>query len=109
MNEIVARIYELMEKSGISKVCLADKIGVSRNTIQYWKRADAYPSVLVVEKICNVFGITPEQFFNGMGDQRGERAEEKFLGAWRMLTESEKAAIIKVISVFKEDKAVQND
>lgn len=109
MNAIVARIYELMAKSGINKVNLADKIGVSRNTIQNWKKLDAYPSLSVIEKICEVFGITTEQFFSGMGNENGESSEEKFLDAWRMLTDSEKAAVEKVIAVFKEDKAVQND
>lgn len=109
MNAIVERIYELIAKSGISKVNLADKIGVSRNTIQNWKKSNAYPSLNVIEKICEVFGITTEQFFCGMGSENGESSEEKFLDAWRMLTASEKSAVAKVIAVFKEDKAVQND
>jgi len=108
MNEIVTRIYELLAKSGISKVSLADKIGVSRNTIQYWKKADAYPSLHIIEKICEVFGITSEQFFSGMG-KVDNKSEQEFLDSWRMLTDAEKAVVVKVISVFKEDKAVQND
>ncbi len=109
MNEIVTRIYELMAKSGISKVCLADKIGVSRNTIQYWKKADAYPSLTVIEKICEVFNITVEQFFNGIKSENSESAEEKFLDEWRMLTDLEKSVIERVIVAFKAAKAVQND
>ncbi len=109
MNEIVTRIYELMAKSGISKVCLADKIGVSRNTIQYWKKANAYPSLNVIEKICEVFNITVEQFFCGMGNKNGENAEEKFLDGWRMLSDLEKSVIERVIIAFKAAKAVQND
>lgn len=109
MNKIVERIYELIAKSGISKVDLADKIGVSRNTIQNWKKADAYPSLTIIEQICKVFGITTEQFFCGMGNKNADNLEAKFLDAWRMLTDNEKAAVEKVISVFKEDKAVKND
>lgn len=109
MNAIVTRIYELMAKCGISKVCLADKIGISRNTIQYWKKEDAYPSLTVIEKICEVLNITVEQFFSGMGNENGKSSEEKFLDSWRMLTVPEKLAVEKVIAAFKATKAVQND
>lgn len=109
MNILVARIYELMAKSGISKVCLADKIGVSRNTIQYWKKADAYPALPVIEKICDVFNITVEQFFSGMGNETDKSAEEKFLDEWRMLNDAEKLAVKNCMEAFKFDKAVQND
>lgn len=102
MNAIVARIYELMSKSGISKVSLADKIGVSRNTIQNWKKFDSYPTLAVIEQICGVFGLTTEQFFDGIGNNECEKSQQEFMDDWRMLSENEKTLILKVIEEFKE-------
>ena len=109
MNEIVSRIYELMAKSGIRKKDLSDKIGVSRNTIQNWKKFDAMPTLSVIEKICEVFNISTEQFFSGMGNLEGDKAEREFIDDWRMLSDTEKLAVEKVMCAFKELKAVHND
>ncbi len=109
MNVIVQRINELRKKQGLSQAALADAIGVNVNSVYNWNRTEAMPSLKNLESICKTFNITVEQFFNGLKSEDGESAEEKFLNAWRMLTDSEKSAIEKVIAAFKEDKAVQND
>lgn len=102
MNDIVNRIYELLSHSGMKKKEFAEKIGVSRNTIQNWKKADSMPTLSVIERICEVLHITVEQFFAGMGNPEVENAEREFLGAWRMLTEKEKSAISVVLETFRE-------
>lgn len=109
MNEIVARIYKIISDYGLSKSEFAKRIGVSKNTIQYWKNENAYPSLAVIGKICEVTGITAEQFFYGMGRKGGLNAEEKFLDSWRLLNEEEKSAILQTMKAFKKDKAVKND
>lgn len=109
MNEIVARIYELIAQSGISKTELANRIGISKNMLQYWKKENGYPSLSIIERICNVFNITVEQFFSGMGNEQEKSNQDRFLNEWRMLTNEEKLAVEKVIAAFKADKAVQND
>ena len=109
MNEVVARIYELIAQSGISKTELANRIGISKNMLQYWKKENGYPSISIIKRICNVFNITVEQFFSGMGNEQEKSNQDRFLNEWRMLTSSEKSTLQKVIATFKEDKAVQND
>lgn len=109
MNVIVRRINELRKKQGLSQAALADAIGINVNSVYNWNRTEAMPSLKNLESICKTFNITVEQFFNGLGNENGESSEEKFLDAWRMLTDSEKSAIEKVITAFKEDKAVLND
>lgn len=102
MNEIVSRIYELMAKGGISKTYLADKIGVSRNTIQNWKKLDSMPSLAIIERICGVFNITVEQFFSGIGGNGDNNSDREFIDAWRMLSDRERAAVVNVIETFKQ-------
>ena len=102
MNDIVSRIYELLAHSGMKKKEFAEKIGVSRNTIQNWKNADSMPTLSVIERICEVFHVTVEQFFSGIGNPEVENSEREFLGAWRMLTEKEKSAVSVVLETFRE-------
>lgn len=105
MNVIVARIYELLAQSGLSKSTFADKIGVSRNTIQNWKKRDSFPTLSVINRICELFNITVEQFFSSLnGDGKAVQAERKFIDKWRMLTPTEKALVANAISTFKEAK-----
>lgn len=109
MNVIVQRINELRKKQGLSQAALADAIGVNVNSIYNWNRTEAMPSLKNLENICQTFNITIEQFFSGMGSEKGKSSEEKFLDEWRMLTEPEKLAVEKVIAAFKATKAVDND
>ncbi len=109
MNVVVQRINELRKKKGLSQAALAKAIGVNVNSIYNWNRTEAMPSLKNLESICSVFNITVEQFFNGLKNENGKSSEEKFLNEWRMLTNSEKFAVEKVIEAFKDDKAVKND
>lgn len=109
MNVIVQRINELRKKQGLSQAALADAIGVNVNSIYNWNRTEAMPSLKNLENICQTFNITIEQFFSGMGSEKGKSSEEKFLDEWRMLNDAEKLAVKNCMEAFKFDKAVQND
>lgn len=104
MNNIVARIDELRIKSGLSKAALAERIGVTPTTIGNWSKMDSMPSLAIIERVCEVTGITIQQFFCGMNGDSETTPEEKFLHEWRMLTETEKSAIEKVMDAYIELK-----
>lgn len=109
MNKVVKRIDELRKIKGLSKKALAKKMGVSLSTCNSWYYSDMTPSLSNIENACNALEITTEQFFSGMGSEKGKSSEEKFLDEWRMLTVPEKLAVEKVIAAFKATKAVDND
>ncbi len=91
-----------MAKSGMNKTDFAERIGVSRNTVQNWKRQNSMPTLAVIERICEVFGITIMQFFGGMGNGTVDKSAWEFIDSWRMLTDKEKEVVSSVIDVFKE-------
>ena len=109
MNVIIERIEELRRIKGLSKKAMADRSGISRSTVSNWYYVDAIPSLSVIDSICNVLGVTTEQFFSGMGNLEGDKAEREFIDDWRMLSDTEKLAVEKVMCAFKELKAVHND
>lgn len=66
MNQILNRIDELRNQRGVSQNELAKLIGVSANAVYHWRKTGALPTLANIEKICEVFGITVEQFFHGL-------------------------------------------
>lgn len=101
MNSIVQRINELRTKAGMSQNELAQKIGVSANTVYHWNKTDAMPTLSNVERICEVFRISVEQFFHGLGASSTDSDALKFLMEWRALSALEKSAVRQVIAAFE--------
>lgn len=48
---------------GMTQEDLANRIGKSKNVISNWERGDNSPDIDCIEKICNTFGVTPNQLF----------------------------------------------
>ena len=58
MNDIISRIDELRVKRGMSKAVFAKEIGVTPTTICNWSRLDSLPALSVIQKVCDVTGVT---------------------------------------------------
>lgn len=100
MNQILNRIDELRNQRGVSQNELAKLIGVSANAVYHWRKTGALPTLANIEKICEVFGITVEQFFHGLDGEMPSSQDERFLNEWRSLSTEEKAAVVDVIKAF---------
>lgn len=55
-------LYNLRKKSGISQKELAQKIGVSQASINYWEKSQRTPSIDMVTLIADYFGVTLDSF-----------------------------------------------
>jgi len=58
------RIKELREKQGLTQQVLADKVGVTRQTILFLEKGKYNPSLRLAYKIARVFGVTIEDVFS---------------------------------------------
>lgn len=56
------KIYELRKKAGFSQEELGDKLNVSRQTISKWETGQSTPEIDKVTAICDLFGITTDEF-----------------------------------------------
>ncbi len=64
MEESVANcVYTLRAKSGMTQEELADKVGVSRQTVIAIEKGNYTPSVLLAMKIAKVFRTPVEEVF----------------------------------------------
>ncbi|MDE6966223.1 MAG: helix-turn-helix transcriptional regulator [Clostridiales bacterium] len=104
MNDIISRIDELRVKRGMSKAVFAKEIGVTPTTICNWSRLDSLPALSVIQKVCDVTGVTVEQFFDGLGGTADKSPDSLFIDEWRTLSQSERKAVESVIDAFIENR-----
>ena len=61
------RIRELRLAAGFSQVELAEKLGVSKQSVSNWENDNIQPSVEMLIKISKVFGVTTD-YLLGLDD-----------------------------------------
>lgn len=99
------RIKQLQLQRNWSVYHLALESGISAATILNWFNRKATPSINLLEKICNAFGITLAQFFNESDDVIELTEQDKeLLREWVLLHAAEKDAILNLIKTMN-DKA----
>lgn len=63
-RKIYNRIGVLREERGLSRKELAEQIGVNVQTVGYLERMEYTPSIDLVFRICDVFGLPVEMVFS---------------------------------------------
>lgn len=88
--EIANRLYELRKKNGLSQEALAEKLGISRQSISKWERAESSPDTDNLISLAKLYNISlDELLLNDVKDSNAEQTEN--------------------ISDIKDDKNSQND
>lgn len=59
-----SKVREFREKNAISQAQLAEKVGVSRQTINYLEKGKYIPSLTLAMKIAKEFNINVEELFS---------------------------------------------
>ena len=67
MNQYVtgAIIKELREKSKLTQLQLAEKLGVSDKTVSKWETGKGYPDITLLEPIAEVFSVSVTELISG--------------------------------------------
>ncbi len=65
MHSIGERVRTLREARGITQIGLGDAIGVRQSTISEIERGSNQPSVPVLYKLADYFGVKPGYFLDG--------------------------------------------
>lgn len=58
------KIQELRKKQGLNQSKLAEKIDVSRQAVSKWELGETVPDTENVLKLCELFSVTPNEFFD---------------------------------------------
>ena len=70
---ISERIFELLDKRGMSQKEFSDKTGIAQSSISDWKRKKTNPVSDKILMICNVLNVTPYELLGGT-DSAGARS-----------------------------------
>lgn len=71
--EIANRLYQYRKTSGLSQEELAEAIGVSRQAVSKWERAEASPDTDNLIELSKVYGVTLDEML--YGDEDSDDAE----------------------------------
>ena len=62
---ISERIFELLDKRGMSQKEFSEKTGIAQSSISDWKRKKTNPVSEKILIICNVLDVTPYELLGG--------------------------------------------
>ncbi|MBQ1995367.1 MAG: helix-turn-helix transcriptional regulator, partial [Clostridia bacterium] len=96
------KIYELRKKEGLSQEALAEKLGVSRQSVSKWETGEATPEVSKLLAISKLFGVTTDYLLN---DETEKMAQETEVEAKE---EPSPFAAAPVYETPKKSKSVRN-
>lgn len=91
------RLYQYRKNVNLSQDTLAEKVGVTRQTISKWETDQSTPEFSKLQPLCETFGITPNELVYGENETEQEKdkvveEEEK--------KRNKKKAIVVSISIF---------
>ena len=66
------KIYNLRKKEGLSQEALAEKLGVSRQSVSKWETGEATPEVGKLLAISKLFGVTTDYLLNDEAEESTE-------------------------------------
>ena len=75
--EIGAKIKYLRCKSGLTQEQLAEKLGLSGQSVSKWENAVAMPDITLLPKLAEEFGVSIDELFDLTCEQKLRRIENR--------------------------------
>lgn len=75
--EIGAKIKHLRCKSGLTQEQLAEKLGLSAQSVSKWENAVAMPDITLLPKLAGEFGVSIDELFDLTREQKLRRIENR--------------------------------
>jgi len=94
------RLLEYRTNLKISQDTLAERVGVTRQTVSKWETDQSTPEFNKILPICEVFGITTGELIKGEKEEAAIRNEKNDAIFLYNLKRSKKKAIFLSISIF---------
>lgn len=104
---IMERIEQLNAERGWSLYELSKRTDISEATVYTWKRKGKSPSIPVLEHICDSYGITLYQFFNGVYEPGLTEEQNGLITRWSNLNDAEKELINNLINFLISKKQLK--
>lgn len=69
------RLIALRKENGLSQEALAEKLGLSRQAISKWERAEASPDTENLRALASLYGMTLDGLLNTASEEAGEQLQ----------------------------------
>lgn len=105
LAEFGKRIREYRKLKGYSKETLAALVGVSTNSVAAWERGETFIRRSVLEKLCQVFNISPSDLFgNPYINHEIEKGSllEQILNITKKLSISKQKQVLEILKTFNK-------
>ena len=79
MEDLGTRIFRLREANHLSQAELADRIGVSRQTISSWESGRTIPGANMLQEIGKVFGLDINDMFDQKVNNEKYKTRRKYM------------------------------
>ena len=100
---VLEKVKRLQEERGWSTYKLAYEAGLTQSTLSNMFARGTCPTVDTLEKICEAFGISLAEFFEGdEGKTHVTKEELELLNKYRALTDKEKDAVKSMINALSK-------
>ena len=78
MNLLTAtRLQELRKMNGYSQEVLAEKLGVSRQSISKWERGVSYPDITLIPDICKYLDVNEHELIESSKDENYHKMKKE--------------------------------
>ena len=77
--EIANRLLQYRKRMGLSQEELAEKIGVSRQAVSKWERAEAAPDTDNLIELSKIYGVSLDEMLKGRPEARLTSTETVYL------------------------------
>ena len=91
--DAASRILEIASEYGWSQHMLSRHSGIPQLTIASWSTGRRQPSIQMIEKACNAFNMTLQEFFTGEGHRKLTTEEVMFCNIFKEMSEREKCFV----------------
>ena len=74
--ELANRLYEYRKQSGLSQEELAEKLGISRQSVSKWERAESCPDTDNLIELSKIYNVTMDELLNTSKDIKNIKEEK---------------------------------
>lgn len=78
MSDISNNIKKIRKLNGMSQSQLADKLGVTRQTVSSWERGMSFPDIKMLEKLTAAFNIRVDELLYPVSNKRRMEEDKPF-------------------------------
>ena len=87
--EIANRLVHLRKSNHLSQEALAEKLGISRQAVSKWERAEASPDTDNLILLAKLYHVSLDELLKTEEDEEGEEMQNPEVSAFQMKNEEE--------------------